>query len=58
MKKAEGPVEDKDWKIEEEVVKIEKERRQVVQQRMIQSSLHVTGLYTIGALYYCHILYV
>lgn len=58
MKKAEGPVEDKDWKIEEEVVKIEKERRQVVQQRMIQSSLHVTGLYTIAVLYYCHILYV
>lgn len=34
MKKAEGTAEDKDEKMEEEVVKTEKEGRQVVQQGM------------------------
>lgn len=58
MKKAGGTAEDKDEKMEEEVVKTEKEGRQVVQQGMTWGSLHVIVLYTTAALYYCHILFV
>lgn len=57
MKKAEGTTEDEDKKIEEDVVKIEKEGRQMIQQGMTWGPLYVMVLYTIAELYYCQFLY-